>query len=101
MVTATFFSTAFKLPASSDFMSLIQFITDSLLMLGGFCIAVFAAYIWKKENLDEEISQGFEGYKQSAVRGFLNFTISILCPVLLAFLFIMVVMNNFFGISII
>ena len=96
-----FFSNSFNLPASSDFMSLVGFITDSLLMLGGFCIVVFAAYVWKKESLEEEICQGFEGYKQSAVRIFLNFTISYLCPLLLAFLFIMVVMNNFFGISII
>ncbi len=96
-----FFSNAFVLPSSTDFMTLVGFITDTLLMFGGFWIVFFAAYIWKKENLEEEITQGYAGFSTSRVKMFLNFAISYLCPVLLAFLFIMVVMNNFFGISII
>ncbi|MEO9871306.1 sodium-dependent transporter [Ekhidna sp.] len=95
-----FFSTAFSLPGgSSDFMTLVGYITDVLLMFGGFLIVTFAAYIWKKENLAAEISQGYEGFNESIIKKILNFCISYLCPVLLAILFVMVVLNNFFGID--
>lgn len=95
-----FFTNAFNLPGgSSDFMTLVGYITDVLLMLGGFLIVTFAAYVWKKENLEEEIAQGYEGYKDSIIRKLLNFCISYLCPFLLGALFIMVVLNNFFGIN--
>ncbi|MFK7953023.1 MAG: sodium-dependent transporter [Ekhidna sp.] len=95
-----FFTNYFTLPGgSSDFMTLVGYITDVLLMFGGFLIVTFAAYVWKKENLSEEISQGYEGYDKSFVKKFLNFCISYLCPVLLGLLFLMVVFNNFFGIN--
>ncbi len=98
---SNFFSNQINLPGRSDFMSMIGYVTDTLLMFGGFCIVVFAAYVWKKENLEEEISEGYPGYKSSFIRKFLNFSITYLCPALLFFLFVMVVMSNFFGISII
>lgn len=95
-----FFSNAFKLPGgSSDFMTLVGYITDVLLMFGGFLIVVFAAYVWKKENLAEEISQGYPGFNDSIIKKLLNFSISYLCPVVLGILFIVVVFNNFFGIN--
>lgn len=95
-----FFSNAFKLPGgSSDFMTLVGYITDVLLMFGGFLIVTFAAYVWKKHNLAEEISQGYPGFDDSIVKKFLNFCITYLCPVVLAILFVVVVFNNFFGIN--
>ncbi|SNS76503.1 neurotransmitter:Na+ symporter, NSS family [Ekhidna lutea] len=95
-----FFTNAFKLPGgSTDFMTLVGYITDVLLMFGGFLIVTFAAYVWKKENLAEEISQGYPGFNDSIIKKLLNFCISYLCPVLLALLFVMVVLNNFFGIN--
>ncbi|NQZ77403.1 MAG: sodium-dependent transporter [Ekhidna sp.] len=95
-----FFSNAFALPGgSSDFMTLVGYITDVLLMFGGFLIVSFAAYVWKKENLAIEISQGYPGFKESFVKKFLDFSISYLCPVVLGVLFIIVVLNNFFGIN--
>lgn len=95
-----FFTNAFKLPGgSTDFMTLVGYITDVLLMFGGFLIVTFAAYVWKKENLAEEISQGYPGFNDSIIKKLLNFCISYLCPVVLALLFVVVVFNNFFGIN--
>ncbi len=97
-----FFSKWFKMPGgSTDFTSLAILTTDIFLLFGGFCIVFFAAHIWKKENLHEELSGGFEGYKASFIKGFLNFSISYLAPILLAFLFVVVFLNNYFGISLI
>ncbi|MEQ9422841.1 MAG: sodium-dependent transporter [Cyclobacteriaceae bacterium] len=102
-----FFSSAFSLPfgvespASTDFLSLAVAVSDILLLLGGFFIVTFAAYIWKKENLVAELKCGFENYEDSFASKFLNVAISYICPILLASLFIMVLLSHFFGISII
>ncbi|MGB3466788.1 MAG: sodium-dependent transporter, partial [Cyclobacteriaceae bacterium] len=85
----------------SDFLSFVAATADVLLLLGGCLIVFFAGHVWKKHNLNAEIAQGFEGYDKSFVKTFLNFAITILCPILLALLFVMVLLNNFFGISLI
>jgi NSS family neurotransmitter:Na+ symporter len=94
-----FFSNFFTIPGSSDFLSLAAGTADTLLLLGGTLIVIFAAFIWKKENLHLELAEGFEGYQKSFVRTFLNITITVVCPVLLGILLVMVFLNNFFGIS--
>ncbi len=83
-----------------DFLSFVAALADVLLLLGGCLIVFFAGHVWKKHNLDAEISQGFEGYEKSFVKKFLNFTITILSPIILAILFILVFFNNFIGIDI-
>lgn len=85
----------------ADFLSFVAATADVLLLLGGCLIVFFAGYIWKKHNLHEEIAQGYTNYDSSFVKKFLNLSILVLCPVLLAILFIMVLLNNFFGFSII
>ncbi|HHP7242356.1 MAG TPA: sodium-dependent transporter [Cyclobacteriaceae bacterium] len=95
-----FFSNAFPVPGSTDFMSLIVKITDSFLLIGGCLIVIFGAYVWKKTNLHNEISNGIEHYNVSFVKSFLNITLSYVCPILLALLFLVVLLNNFFGVSI-
>jgi NSS family neurotransmitter:Na+ symporter len=95
-----FFSNAFTIPGSSDFMSFLGKLADIMLLFGGCCIVAFAAYIWKKENLHEELAQGYEGYRRSTIKQFLNITVSYVSPILLAVLFVIVLLDNFFGISI-
>ncbi|RJE74281.1 sodium-dependent transporter [Reichenbachiella sp. MSK19-1] len=85
----------------TDFMTFLGQLADIFLLLGGFLIVTFAAYVWKKANLHEELAQGHEGYHQSWVKTFINITVSYLCPALLGMLFVLVVLNNFFGIDII
>ncbi|MBV6644011.1 MAG: sodium-dependent transporter [Cyclobacteriaceae bacterium] len=95
-----FFSGSFTMPGgSTDFLSLAALSADTLLLFGGFFIVTFAAYVWKKENLHEELAEGFDGYHASFVKTFIDFAISYVCPVLLAILFVLVFLNNFFGIN--
>lgn len=85
-----------------SFMDLIENIaSDTFLPLGGFFITVFGAYIWKKHNLDEEIMQGFPGYKGSLVKKYLDVTLLFICPVILGIIFILTVAQKFFGIDLI
>lgn len=87
---------------ATDFLSFMNHIAnDTLLPLGGCLIVFFAAHVWKKHNLDEELSQGAPRYKGSFVQKYLNFAVSYLAPTVLAVLFVFTVLSTFFGIKII
>jgi len=87
--------------APTDFMSFLGHLADIMLLLGGALIVIFAAYIWKKENLHDELAEGYPGYHDTILKKLIGFAVSFLCPVLLVVLFVLVVLSNFFGISII
>jgi NSS family neurotransmitter:Na+ symporter len=85
----------------TDFMTFLGHLADVMLLLGGGLMVSFAAYVWKKENLHEELSDGYDNYHQSIVKKLISFGVTYVSPVLLLILFILVVLSNFFGISII
>lgn len=82
-----------------DFVALLS--SDTFLPLGGFLIAVFTAYIWRKENFNQELSQGDADIKGSWLQTYVNFAISYICPLILGAIFIVTVLNNFFGIELV
>lgn len=83
-----------------SFMTFIGWVAnDTFLPLGGMLISFFAAYIWKKDNLAEELSRGDKNYKGSHVEKYINFCLSYLAPVVLAIIFTLTVLNRFFGID--
>ena len=97
----TSFITYFGQESSTDFMTFIGHVAnDSFLPLGGFLISVFAAYVWKKHNLNLEIEAGHPKYRGSLVEKYVDFAISYVCPIILGSLFILTVLNRFFGITI-
>lgn len=86
---------------ATSFLGLVNDIaSESFLPLGGFLITLFAAYIWKKKNLTEELSQGHEGFSKSFISKYINFAIMFLCPVVLGSIFVLTVLNKFFGVSV-
>ncbi|WP_196137265.1 sodium-dependent transporter [Aliikangiella sp. G2MR2-5] len=88
-------------PGTLDFLSFVALIaSDTFLPLGGFLIAVFTAYIWRKENFNEEISHGDEEIKGTWLQSYVDFAISYICPVLLGAIFIVTVLDNYFGVKI-
>ena len=96
----TSFVTYFGAESPTNFMTLVEHIgNDTFLPLGGCLITLFAAYVWKKNNLIEELSIGNEKFKDSWVKTYINFTIAYLCPVLLGIIFVMTFLNRFFGVS--
>lgn len=68
------------------------------LPLGGFLMSVFIATRWKTRNMSLEISQGFPGYPGSMVERFLNFMITFLCPFILGIMFVLTMLQKFFGV---
>lgn len=100
-----FFSTSFTTykdgGTDTDFLSFVGALAnDTILPLGGCLIAFFAAHIWKKHNLDEELAQGSPGYKGSFVQKYLNFAIGYFAPIVLGIMFVLTVLFKFFGIQI-
>lgn len=84
-----------------DFLSFVAALAnDTILPLGGCIIAFFAAHVWKKHNLDEELSKGSPNYKGSLTQKYLNFAIGYFAPGILAIVFILTVLFKFFGVQV-
>ena len=101
-----FFSTSFITykdgGQDTDFLSFVAALAnDTILPLGGCLITIFAAYVWKKHNLDEELAQGSPKYKGSFVQKYLNFAILYFAPIVLGVVFVLTVLFKFFGIQVI
>lgn len=71
------------------------------LPLGGLLMTIFIARKWKIENMSEEISQGNPNYKGSLMEKFITVMISYICPLVLGVMFILTMLQKFFGLSII
>lgn len=85
----------------TDFMSFLGHLADVMLLLGGVLIVTFAAYIWKKRNLHAELAKGNNFYHNSTLKKLISIAVSYISPILLIVLFVLVVLSNFFGISVI
>ena len=93
------FITYFGSEKPTDFMQfIIDISNDTLLPFGGFLITLYVAFIWKKKNLSNEISKGNPTYKGSLMEKYINFSVTIVCPLILGSIFILTFLNKFFGI---
>lgn len=97
----TSFVTYLGAESPTDFMTFLGHLADVMLLLGGALMVTFAAYVWKKENLHAELAEGYESYQDSILKKLISFAVSYLSPILLIILFVLVVLSNFFGISVI
>lgn len=89
-------------PGTLDFMSFIGLLAnDTFLPLGGFLIAVFTAYIWRKENFNDELAHGDEAIRGTFLQKYVDFAISYICPLILGTIFIVTVLEQFFGIRLV
>ena len=86
---------------SKTFMDVVQdlFFVVSL-PLGGFLLSIFIARHWKAKSLSAEISQGYASYKGSVIEKYFNLMITMVCPVVLGLMFVLTVLQKFFGVSI-
>lgn len=87
--------------SSKSFMDVVQDIFFVIgLPLGGFLMSIFIATRWKNHNMSVEISFGNSTYKGSIKEKFLNTMITYVCPVVLGSMFVLTVLQKFFGIEI-
>lgn len=69
------------------------------LPLGGLLMSIFIARKWKVENMSEEVSIGYPSYKGSMLEKFITVMISYICPLVLGIMFILTILQKFFGLS--
>lgn len=82
-----------------DFLSfIVNVANDSFLPLGGCMIVLYVAYIWKRENLHDEIAIGNPNYPNSFIKKYLSIALPVIIPLALGVIFIMTVLRTFFGI---
>lgn len=84
-----------------DFLTFVSDMCDIMLTTGGCLMCLFITYQWKIKNMNAELALGNSGYMNSFLRKYLNFTISYVCPALLALLSILIIFDKFFGLSVI
>ena len=90
-----------KAEKATDFLTFVSdTASDTFLPLGGFLITVFAAYAWKRNNLEEELAQGASKYKGSFLSKYISIAITVVCPLILGSIFILTVLSKFFGVQI-
>ena len=86
--------------ASKSVMDVVQDVFYVIgLPLGGLLMSIFIARKWKIENMSEEVSIGNPTYKGSLLEKFITIMISYVCPLVLSVMFILTVLQKFFGVS--
>lgn len=87
---------------SVDFMTFISDIaSNTFLPLGGLLVSVFVAYVWKKENLLHEISNGNISFADTLIGRYIGFGIKYVCPLVLGVIFLLTVLERFLGIHLV
>ena len=83
-----------------SFMDIVEVLAnDTFLPLGGCLISIFVIYRWKKNNFNAELEQGNEKFAGSFMQKYLNVMLSYVAPVVLAVIFLLTVLNLFFGVT--
>lgn len=86
--------------ASKSVMDVVQDVFYVIgLPLGGMLMSIFIARKWKIENMSEEVSKGYPGYIGSSLETFITVMISYICPLVLGIMFILTILQKFFGIN--
>ncbi len=82
-----------------DALTFVSDTCDIMLTIGGCLMCVFISFQWKISNMNQELYQGSTIRANSLISKYINFTIRFVCPLLLAFLSILIVIDKFIGLS--
>jgi NSS family neurotransmitter:Na+ symporter len=83
----------------TDFMTfLADLASNTLLPLGGFGIAVFSVYSWKRKKLFRELTYGRESFLRSWISKYVGFCLQYIAPVVLGIMFVITIFETFLGV---
>ena len=68
------------------------------LPFGGLMLTLFISFKWRTQSMTSEIYHGNPGYIQSPLRNFINLMITTISPLVLALIFVVTVLQKFFGV---
>ena len=82
----------------------MDFVTDvasnTLLPFGGLMVSIFAIYVWKRRKLFRELSHGHPEFPRTIVARYISFSLQYICPPVLGAIFIITILEIFFGVMI-
>ena len=82
----------------------MDFVTDvasnTLLPFGGLMVSIFAIYIWKRKKLFRQLSHGHPNFPKTFIAKYIGFSLQYICPPVLGAIFIITVLEIFFGVKI-
>ncbi len=100
-----FFTNFITYVGRTEPVNFMDFVTDiasnTLLPFGGFLVSVFAIHIWKRRKLFRELSHGNPGFTRSWLAKYISFTLTYISPPVLGAIFIITILEVFFGVKII
>lgn len=70
---------------------------DTILPLNGLIVCLFVAFVWRKHNLNKELSVGDADFEGSITQKYIDFALTTFIPVVLLFVFINTVCLKFFA----
>jgi NSS family neurotransmitter:Na+ symporter len=76
---------------------IIDMFYDTILPLNGLMICLFVSYRWKKEKLNQELSEGNPSFGKSILAKYVDFSLGTIIPVVVAIIFITTVARIYFG----
>jgi len=84
--------------------SFMDFVTDiasnTLLPFGGLMVCIFSIYVWKRRKLFRELTHGNENFTKTFIARYISFTLQYIAPPVLGAIFIITVLEIFFGVNI-
>lgn len=80
-----------------DFFTLVADVTDISLTVGGCLMCIFIRNRWKLVNFNGELSSGNPRFQGSFIQRYINFAIGWLCPIVLAVLSALIIVDKLFG----
>ena len=83
----------------------MDFVTDvasnTLLPFGGLMVSIFAIHVWRRNKLFRAMSQGYPAFPKTFIAKYIGFSLKYICPPVLGAIFIITVLEIFFGVKII
>ncbi|WP_199611470.1 sodium-dependent transporter [Flocculibacter collagenilyticus] len=99
MVTMFTEFTSYAGASKSVFDVVVDIFYDTILPLNGLLVCMFVMRRWKKKQFHAELSEGNDSYEGSWLQKYVDFSLSTFIPVVLAAVFINIVAQKYFGIS--
>ena len=83
-----------------DFLTFVGHVSnDTFLPLGGFLMCIFITFVWGRKRLRKELCEGNSEFETSWLAAYINFSIAILCPIVLGTILILTIFDRFLGID--
>lgn len=99
-----YFTEFITYPGSKKAVSFMDFVSDiasnTMLPFGGLMLSIFAIYVWKRRKLFRELSHGNPTLPSSFLAKYISFTLQYVVPPVLGTIFIVTILEIFFGVKV-